>query len=239
MDEVEPTEDPSLVVEGRRSLASQVYDALLQGILEGVFAPGERLIETDLTARLEVSRTPLREALNRLASEDLLLRLKGGGFEVVSCNRKEIEDVYDVRLVLERHLVELVTKRIADDEIAALRELIEEAEYYSDRGNLDRLGQLHDQFHRAMYAASRNDRLTSILLGLERHAALFRIRVLWSGKSRAAALQDHREIVAAIERRDVCAATALAERHVCRTRDVLLGSIGARSAPDSNPTLRP
>lgn len=226
MDEREPTDDPSLVVEGRRSLASQVYDALLQGILEGVFTPGERLIETDLTARLEVSRTPLREALNRLASEGLLLRLKSGGYEVVACSRKEIEEVYEVRLVLERLLVDLVTDRITDDEIPALRELIEEAEYYSRRGNLDRLGELHDQFHRELYAASRNDRLTGILLGLERHAALFRMQVLFSEEFRAAALEDHRDIVAAIERRDRRAATALAERHVCRTRDVLLRNAG-------------
>lgn len=232
MDESIRSDDTPLVVEGRRSLAFQVYHTMLQGIVDGVFSPGERLIETDLTRRLDVSRTPLREALNRLSSEGFLRRLKGGGYEIVVYTRKEVEDIYDVRRVLEKHLIDLVIGSITEEEIDELHDLVERAQYHAERGTTERLGRLSDQFHHLLHRASRNDRLARILLDLERHASLFRIQALKGEDVRAAFVEDHREIVAAIACRDTARARAIMDRHVRRTCEALLR--GARD-DDAHP----
>ena len=217
-----------LVVEARRSLASQVYETILRGIVTGAFAPHERMIETDLTERLQVSRTPVREAFSRLASEGLLLRLKGGGYEVVACTEKEIAEIFDTRLVLELHLMEVAIARVTDEDAARLLDAACDIDYYTGRDDPTRLYMAHDHFHATLRRIAGNAKLAEILAGLDRQASLMHMHLLRTPESRRFLANACLELADALARRDLPAASASTRARLRRTTELLLDRIRPR-----------
>jgi len=191
------------------------YAALRAAILSFELAPGERLSERGLEAVAGGSRTPVRAALMRLAAEGLVQRL-ARGWQVAPIDLAEVRAVMEYREALETAAVRLAIERASTDELDALRLL-------ADAHDEERLVQDGTDFHVALAGLSRNrfltDGMTQVLTRL--------LRVRWlsvrTPESRAAAREQHLEIVAAVAARDAPRAVELVTAHSRGTRDRLLG----------------
>lgn len=194
------------------SRASYAYRAVKEMIQDGTFAPGRRLPEKDIAELLETSRTPVREAMNRLISEGLLMVHPQRGYAVVELDKQQILELFVVREFLEGAAARGAAQHASDPEIQSLRRMSEELRAL---GN-DVPGQviLNRRFHRAIVAASHNRYLEEIHA---RHAerTMTIPRTTYETQDRFNdSYAQHKAIVDAIEQRNPDLAEQAARDHV-------------------------
>ncbi|MBF9032452.1 FCD domain-containing protein [Rhodobacterales bacterium HKCCE3408] len=175
------------------------YDLILEAIDVGVYRPGDRLVESELAERFGVSRTPIREALQRLETQSLLTR-DGRSLIVASLDHAQTAELYAVRAELEGLAARLAAQHAAPEEIRVLKRMIEE-----DKALLDdpqALSRANRRFHRQLHLASHNRYLVQQLDLVHRSMALMATTSLAAAGRGEKALEEHAAIVAAIEARD-------------------------------------
>ena len=200
------------------------YGPILDAIDGGAYRPGDRLVESELAERLGVSRTPVREALQRLETQGLASR-DGRGLVVASLDHGEMADLYAVRTELEGLAARLAARHAAEEEVAVLRALCEE-----DRallGDPRALSRANRRFHHQIHLASRNRFLVQQLGLVHRSMALMADTSLAVQGRGADALAEHEAIVAAIAARDPDAADEALRAHISRAFEVRLRSVAA------------
>ena len=187
------------------------YGLILGAMEEGIYSPGDRLVESELAERFGVSRTPVREALQRLETQGMLAR-DGRSLVVASLDHGEVADLYEVRQELEGLAARLAALHAAPEEVRVLERMIEE-----DRariGDPKALARANRRFHRQIHLASRNRFLVRQLDLVNRSMALLAETSLAVEGRGAAALAEHAAIVEAIGRRDEAAAQAALRDHI-------------------------
>lgn len=204
----------------RERVASQVQRHLRNRILVGEYPSGTRLIETELAESLQVSRTPVREALVCLQEKDLVRALKTGGY-VVCDVRAELFDILDLRVALETYAVRKAIGRITDQDIETLEALCDEMDK-ADPAQTEVRAELNRKFHEALVGAAGNRRLGK-LVG-EYQDYFIAAQSLFDPDFSRQTQQEHREITAALSRRDVEAAMRLVEAHIEHARDRIVRS---------------
>ncbi|SDP50529.1 DNA-binding transcriptional regulator, GntR family [Pedococcus dokdonensis] len=214
----------------RRASGGQlVYTELRRQILDLELAPGQRLFEPELATRLQVSRTPLREALRLLLAEDLLDQLPTGGMVVRPLSAREIEELYTVRASLEGLLTAEAARRVDDAGLATLRGLVERNAALVDLPT-DAMNAGHE-FHLAIGELAGHEWASRLHAQVDGQMARYRAFTNQTQERRTLALAEHRQILKAIEARDPDRARTLAERHVLAARDTALAAIGDRLDP--------
>ena len=198
--------------DGRVSRAETVHRALLEALRAGVYRPGDRLREEDVAARLGVSRTPVREALGRLAEKKLVEPAGGRGLVVRSLTPGEVLELYAMREILEGAAAGLAARHRAEAEIDALRELQQRLSAF-DRPPTE-LARLNGLFHAAVVRAARNRYLDQALSELQDSIALLGPTTLGLEGRAEEAHGEHDAIVAAIRRGDPAAAEEAARTHI-------------------------
>lgn len=196
----------------------QVIRELEDGIRTGRFAPGQRLVEGDLTVALGVSRGPLREALGRLAAEGLIDIEPYRGAVVRRLTRKDVRDLYQVREVLEGEAARLAA--LAIDEGHNRRRLTAAAKGLSAfKKRMDVLSYLdrNAEFHDLVVELSGNDLLRTLLPRLHTHAFRLLFRNLLSPAAAQESLRHHDAIVEAIQAGDARGAERAMREHVRRS----------------------
>ncbi len=197
----------------RQGAAADVaYWTIRDAIRSGVIQPGDRLIELDLAAALDMSRTPVRDALRQLEAERLVEKAPSRGFVVPTMTIDDIVEIYEIREVLEGLAARRAAIRMGEAEIAALGETVERAERARDGGDLTVLSQASNQFHGLLRAGNRNARLPRLLaLMLDAHRSL---RLHEFAPERVeGAVAEHRAIFEAIAKHDGDMAEQLARDH--------------------------
>jgi DNA-binding GntR family transcriptional regulator len=190
---------------------SDAYSMLLEAIDMGVFKPGDRLVESDLADRFGVSRTPIREALQRLETQSLLER-DGRSLIVASLDRNQMAELYVVRLELEGLAAKLAARHATEEEIAVLREMVEaDDSLVNDPAALARANR---RFHEQIHLASHNRYLVQQLDLVHRTMALMATTSLAAEGRGEVAQGEHAGIVAAIAARDEAAAEAALKDHI-------------------------
>lgn len=197
--------------DGRLSRAEAVHRALLEALRAGVYRPGDRLREEDVAARLGVSRTPVREALGRLAEKKLLEPAGGRGLVVRSLTSAEVLELYAMREILEGAAAALAARHRAEAEIDALTELQRRLSIL-DRPPAE-LARLNALFHAAVVRAARNRYLRQALSELQDAIALLGPTTLGLAGRAEEAHREHETVVAAIWRGDPKAAEEAARSH--------------------------
>lgn len=195
------------------------YDLILEAIDVGIYRPGDRLVESELAERFGVSRTPIREALQRLETQSLLSR-DGRSLIVASLDHAQTAELYAVRTELEGLAARLAAKHAADEEIRVLREMVE-----ADRGLLDdpqALSRANRRFHKQIHLASHNRYLVQQLDLVHRSMALMATTSLAAEGRGEKALEEHAAIVEAIARRDGESAAARLKEHLSIAFEVRL-----------------
>jgi DNA-binding GntR family transcriptional regulator len=175
------------------------YDLILDAIDQGLYRPGDRLVESELADRFGVSRTPIREALQRLETQSLLTR-DGRSLIVASLDHAQMAELYAVRQELEGLAAKLAAKHAADEEIHVLREMVE-----ADRALLsdpEALARANRRFHHQIHLASHNRFLVQQLDLVYRSMALMARTSLAAAGRGEKALAEHGAIVDAIADRD-------------------------------------
>jgi DNA-binding GntR family transcriptional regulator len=205
----------------RASDTADAYTLILEAIDRGDLRPGHRLVETELAERLGVSRTPVREALQRLETQGIADR-DGRSLRVASLDHDQLGELYEVRGVVEGLAARLAARHAAPEEIEVLVDMIK-----ADQTLLDdprALAMANRRFHRQLHRASHNRYLNQMLQSMRRSMALISTTTLTSPGRGEQSLEEHGEIVAAVQARDENAAQAAAEKHISnayRTRQKL------------------
>ena len=192
---------------------TDAYSMILEAIDMGVYKPGDRLVESDLAERFGVSRTPIREALQRLETQSLLAR-DGRSLIVASLDHNQMAELYVVRAELEGLAAGLAARHATDEEIRVLRDMVEDdRKLLSDPQALARANR---RFHKLIHLASHNRFLVQQLDLVHRSMALMATTSLAAVGRGEKALQEHDDIVNAIEARDADAASAALREHISK-----------------------
>jgi DNA-binding GntR family transcriptional regulator len=194
-----------------RTPPKDAYDLILSAIDIGEFRPGDRLVESDLADRFGVSRTPIREALQRLETQSLLSR-DGRSLIVASLDHSQMAELYTVRTELEGLAARLAARHAADEEIKVLHDMVtEDAALLGDPQALSRANR---RFHKQIHLASHNRFLVQQLDLVHRSMALMATTSLAIEGRGSKALEEHARIVEAIAARDEEAATEALRSHI-------------------------
>jgi len=212
---------PSSRSNGRQpDAAEQQYGRLRKEILDGSFPPGAVLLETALSERYGVSRTPIREALGRLAQDGLIVR-STRGFQVRQHTPEEILEIYEARIALETTSAALAASRRTEFDLARLTHLVAERQAATDPAQF---GPLNNQWHQALRTASHNATITELLERLDNQLALYPYRrPMPTGSDRSA--EEHAQILAAVRDRDAETAQALMRDHLRHMRDLRIEAL--------------
>lgn len=202
-----------------KSPQKDAYSLILDAIDTGLYRPGDRLVESDLAERFGVSRTPIREALQRLETQSMLSR-DGRSLIVASLDHNQLAELYVVRTELEGLAARLAARHAAPEEVRVLEDMVTE-----DRGLLgkpDELSRANRRFHKQIHLASHNRYLVQQLDLVYRSMALLATTSLAVEGRPEVALAEHQDIVDAIGRGDGDAAYAALKNHISQAFETRL-----------------
>jgi DNA-binding GntR family transcriptional regulator len=213
----------------------RAYTQIRSGLLGGVFAPGERLREEDLAQHTGVSRTPVREALRRLALEGFVDLQPGRGVQVVSWSDQDLDEIFSVRALLEGYGAAQAAQRATVEHVEALTVLcdrmdaVAETTYTADLGDegpidddlraaYQEIAELNNEFHQTVLTAAGNAHLRSLMGGLISMPLVQRTFMRYSGERLARSMSHHRELVDAFRAGDASWASSVMTAHVRSAR---------------------
>ncbi len=225
----------------RRTLHDELVTLLRNMIIEGELRPGSRIAESRLCDHFGVSRTPLREALKVLSAEGLVRLLPNKGATVVRVTRKEMEEIVPVLGTLEALAGELACVNIHPDEIARIRNIHAQMVERYRCGDKESYGELNRTIHDAIFDAANNKTLSETYNMLQT-----RLRSLFFVTPKAPprwadAVEDHEEMMTALEARDGARVAAIARRHIRHKADIMriaLDTLEARADAKLNRTAQ-
>ncbi|MBX6387130.1 MAG: GntR family transcriptional regulator [Microbispora sp.] len=223
------------------TLADKVYAEIRSRILDAKFSPGEFIREQEVSTGMGVSRTPVREALSRLASEGFLERMPHRGFRVPREPLRELLDLYPIVSALEVLAGRDSFPRLDGNDLAELRRLNAELRDAMERGDSPKSIELNNQFHHRMCERSGNDRLSALLDDLRSQVTRLELWYFSYREHTELSVREHEEILAALEAKQFDLAMKVLERNWLHTHTMLLEEAGrssdggAGSSPDGPP----
>lgn len=220
-----------------RTLADRVCRQIVTAIVKGEIPPGHKISEPELARTYGISRGPLREAIRRLEGWRLVERKAHVGARVVQLSTRELIEIYRVREALEGMACRLAAQNMTDEEIASLKQLLDEHEasvdqregrsYFQKEGDLD--------FHYRIVQGSKNAKLLELLGDDLYHLVrMYRYQFSVSSSRPKRALKEHRQIVDAIESRDEELAEMLMRRHISAARRNIEARLEAETKPEGD-----
>ncbi len=219
-----------------RTLAEQVYHAVRARIIDGALAPGSFLREKDLEA-MGVSRTTIREALGRLASEGFLERLPHRGFRVPEESAGQLLELYPIVASLELLAGKAALERFTPADLSQLREINHRLETSRDRGDVRAIVEENNRFHRLISERSGNRRLSSLLDDLRSQLGRLELWYYSHRERTQRSIREHEQLIAAIEAGDRARALSILEHNMSLTyRSLVVGSAG-QGAEEASPCL--
>lgn len=215
----------------RANLHEQVAQRLRQMLVEGRIAPGAKLNERELCEVLDVSRTPLREAIKMLAAEGLVELVPNRGAIAVSLGEEDIRHTFEVMGGLEAMSGELAAQRITDQELAELRALHFEMLAAWTRRDLSNYYRLNALIHRAINAAAKNPVLSATYDRVNARLHALRFRSNQDEEKWKTAVKEHEQMIDALAARDAKAMRAVLATHLKNKLDVVLEQLRQAKAP--------
>ena len=213
------------IVNKQKHLRDHVFEKLQQAIYSGKLKSGEKLTEKKVAEELDVSRTPIREAIYRLASIGLIKIIPHRGFLICKWSFKEIKDVIEIRIALEMLAVRLAIKRILPEEIKELNNLIIKMDKAVKKEDIKKASNLNNEFHNRIIFASKNKELCEAIESIKNKIYHFRIISISSPNRLTESFEEHKKILDAIINKDIELAQALISQHIKKIGLIIKGEI--------------
>lgn len=185
------------------SVRERAYEYLKLAVLSGRFNPGKRLTEEHLAKEMGVSRTPIREALYKLESEGLIKPLETRGFIVSRDSKEEVEELFEIRAILEGYALRIICGAISDEMLDQLSELIEKAEEALRRRQINEVFRWNTKFHDTLLGlVVEKRRLYRLIVNLRKYVLRYRKDILQYPDVGKRTIEGHRKIILALKLRD-------------------------------------
>lgn len=202
-----------LKLDNKGDIRDSVFAILRNAILDKKLKPGQRLVERSIAEQLGISRTPVREAINKLVSERLVTHIPRKGVVVSGFTKADIVEILVIRTSLEALICSIAATKIKPRELKRLELLAIKISDEHGKGNLKRSNQLNDKFHEIIYKAAESPRVNSFLNTLHEYITKF-TEVAYSKPGRPEEVwEEHQAIIDALCRHDSSDAEAAAKRH--------------------------
>jgi DNA-binding GntR family transcriptional regulator len=201
-------------------LREVVYQSLKNAILTGELKPGQQLSENLIANKLSVSRTPVREALRSLENENLVSVLSGRKVIVSVPTIQEIEEIYDIRLIVETEAL----RRITPDESAIIQQLeacIKMAEVHLENENLGELHKTNSEFHLTIISALQNNKMKQFLDSLQDTMSRYRFYSLTSRVWARSSEDEHSQILNQLKQGDTESAVRILRQHLTTAKAIV------------------
>lgn len=207
---------PPLTPAVKRSLADDVVDRLRDAIFHGSYKPGEPLREEQLAAMLDVSRGPVREALVQLEREGLVIVRRHRGATVARLSRTDLDEVYSLRLALERLAMQRAVHNASERDFVALEAVLADFDVALARGPSEKeIAELDVRFHDLIYQAARHQRLYDSWANLKSQIYIFLLsRNVANPDFREVTVKSHADLLESLRSRDEARATSEIEAHL-------------------------
>ncbi len=195
-------------------LRNVVFNTLRDAILRGELPPGERLMEIPLSKKLGVSRTPVREAIRMLENEGLAVTFPRRGAKVAKLSEKDLDDVLEIREVLDILAISLSCDNMTEEDIRNLENAAIEFEKATKGKDVRLIVTKDEEFHKIIYDCSNNSRLVTILSNLKEQMYRFRFEYIKEPTSYPTLIKEHREILCALRARNKEQVVKLTRTHL-------------------------
>jgi DNA-binding GntR family transcriptional regulator len=221
-------------------LGDQVYAIIWERIISRRLLPGDKLSDLRLSEELGVSRTPVREALHRLAQDGIVRTESRRGFFLTSFSSQDVAEVYDIRTALEVLSARLALPHLADAELDEAQRALEASRKQIMRGaegaeehwlTLDRA------FHQLLAQRAQNRRLEALLASLQVQIGVFQVYGIHSSPLRLLSIDHHEAILSALKARDSAAAERAMERHIQEVKEWVLAEFVSREPQPARTTI--
>jgi DNA-binding GntR family transcriptional regulator len=207
------------------SLVNQAYKELKRVILEHQIPLGGKLNEAELATALGVSRTPVREAVNRLEKEGLVEILPQRGAFVVQCSEKDIFELFLIRENLEGLAARLAAERISEENLIHLESCIQGFSEPFTEKQIQRYAEEDFRFHQTIVMLSDSQRLIKLISTLHDHIRMFRLTTIGFSDRMKISLEEHRLIVEAFRLKDAEASDQRVRQHIRHVREGVMENI--------------
>lgn len=201
-------------VSDKYSLRGRVFHKIRDDILSGKYKENEELKEVAIGQELGVSRTPVREALRQLELEGLVQIIPNRGAFVTGIQANDVRDIYAIRSKLEGLCARWACEHITKEQIEELEENVYLAQFHINKGNMDQIAELDNQFHSVLYAACCSKMLEHLLIDYHQYVLRIRKRTLSTPERAQKSNDEHISILNAIKDNNADLAEQLADEHM-------------------------
>lgn len=217
-------------VAGPRTKTDYAVHALREMVERGELQPGTRINVGELARQLDISPTPVREALRLLQAEGLFVYSPHRGARVAEIPATELDDMYRIRAALEGLAAEMAAERLTDEELSHLRTIHDRMAKAVEAGQREALRELNDDFHLVIYRGARSAKLLRLILSIWQGTPFDTFMVIPERGVRS--IREHEPILAALERRDAAEAGVAMREHIQRSLELIRPwSAGGEDAP--------
>lgn len=208
-----------------RPMREIAFQKLRKAIFDGQIKKGDHLVESVIAEKMNVSRTPVREALRQLEIEGLVLNVPRKGAIVQGITREDAVDIYDLREVLEGLMARTACQNITENDINRLKEIIKLMEASIQQEKYECLLELHKEYNTIILNSSRNKRLQATMKNIYEYLISLRSISLYHESRKIVALEEHKQIVHALENRDEEAAEIATRTHIRKAKEAFLDNL--------------
>jgi DNA-binding GntR family transcriptional regulator len=211
-----------LVIKDTKSIRRRVYEHLREQLLNGEIAPPEHLIEAKIAKELGTSRTPVREALHSLELEGLIESIPRVGYVVKPISEQEVGEICEIRMAIEGVAARWAMEKANKNLIEELKKNISISDLKVSKGDAKAFIDLDARFHEIIARYSGSQRLLELAQTLRRHMLRYRVQSIYSFDNVLRAIEGHKGILRAIEKRDLEEVNKAIRNHMEQVkRDVL------------------
>lgn len=211
-----------LVIKNPKTIRRKVYDYLREKLLSGEIPPHEHLIEAKIAQEIGTSRTPVREALHNLELEGLIESIPRVGYVVKPISEEEVEEICEIRRVVEELAAQWAIEKARDRLIEELGKNVAVSEEKVSGGDVMAFVELDSQFHEIIARFSDSQRLLELAQTLRRHMLRYRIQSIYLSDNVLRAIDGHRGILEAIQKRDLTEVKRAIQNHLQQSKKDIL-----------------
>jgi DNA-binding GntR family transcriptional regulator len=218
---------PLKELQNKKSISDHVFEHLKLSIIKEDIKPGTRLVESRIAEMLDVSRTPVREAIHKLERGGFVKKLPKAGFIIPELTIEEIEETFGIRAVLEAYAARLAAEKHEEKDLLMLERKIKKYQDCLNHNseNIDELADCNTQFHEVLYSLSKSPKLIKMLKDIGAQIFRFRHLILKQKNMAEKSNEDHRIMLEFIKKKDAESVERVVKKHILGGKEAVLKEV--------------